>query len=115
MKKLRVNSSGSIFLSHAAVDAPIADFVRSTIVGIDRSRDVFVSSKPGQIPADSEWWDVIAQRLRSAEGYVVLLTPNSVARYWVYFEFGAAWMSNRQLIPARAGKLLANQLVPPLS
>lgn len=105
----------SIFLSHASVDRPLAEYFRSEIVRLAPQRHVFISSLPGVIPAGKEWFTEIGDNLKMASGYVVLLTPNSVNRPWVWFETGAAWMSGRPFVPVLAGGLRAEDVPPPLS
>jgi hypothetical protein len=104
-----------IFLSHAAVDRPLAELLRDRIVELDPTRRVFVASRPGDIRADQEWLPTIQQELAVAEVYIVLLTPNSIARPWVWFETGAAWMSQRTLIAVRAAGLASDEVPLPLS
>ena len=90
-----------IFLSHAAADRQLADLVRSFLSG----HHVFMASKPGDIRPGDEWLGAVQAELRDADAYLVLLTPNSVERPWVWFETGAAWMSERKLLLVTAGGL----------
>jgi hypothetical protein len=110
----RTTTIKRIFLSHAALDKPVALVVRDELVRLARGLDVFVASRPGDIRADEDWLPVIQREIRAADAYCVLLTPNSSGRPWVWFETGAAWMSGKKWVVARAQ--LAPELVPlPLS
>jgi DNA-binding PadR family transcriptional regulator len=104
-----------LFLSHAAVDRPVAEFVRDEIVRLKPGLGVFLASREGDIRADEDWLAAIQRELRDANAYCVLLTPNSVNRPWVWFETGAAWMSGKPWVIARAGGLDASAIPLPLS
>ena len=93
---------GLIFLSHAAADADLAGFIEDQIRRLVPGSDVFRTSRTGQIMPGDEWFRVITDNLKAAERYVVLLTPNSIARPWMWFEAGAGWMSGRQVLPITA-------------
>jgi hypothetical protein len=103
-----------IFLSHAAADATLATYlanvIRTSVAGVD----VFVASAPGGIPTGDEWLTTIRRQLRAADTYLVLLTPTSIERLWIWFETGAAWMSERRLIPVTAGGLKKSEVPQPL-
>jgi hypothetical protein len=55
--------------------------------------DVFRTTRTGQIVPGDEWFRVITEKLKEASEYLILVTPNSVARPWMWFEAGAGWMS----------------------
>ena len=75
---------------------------------------VFRTTRLGQIPAGKEWLAVIQQNIRDADAYLVLLTPWSMSRPWINFETGAAWFSERKLVPVVAGDLAKDVVVEPL-
>jgi hypothetical protein len=104
-----------IFLSHAALDGELAERVRAKLTELRPDIGVFVASRPGDIPAEEDWLRVIQRALRVADAYCVLLTPNSIERPWVWFETGAAWMSDKPLVLARAAGLASREVPPPLS
>jgi len=76
--------------------------------------EVFVASKAGDIPTGADWLDAIEAALRQADTYVLLLTPRSVERLWLWYESGAAWMSERTLIPLTAAGLSKGDVPYPL-
>jgi len=92
-----------IFISHAAADAPLAKYLEETLINLDQTVTVFRTSRPAQLTAGVSWFREIEDNLRAATAYLVVLTPNSVDRPWILFETGAAWFSNRTLVPAVAG------------
>lgn len=103
-----------VFISHAALDSELAQLVEQQIHVADKTVDVFRTTRVGQIPAGKEWLAFIQRNLRESEAYLVLLTPWSMARPWIAFETGAAWYSERVLIPVVAGGLEKEAVVEPL-
>jgi hypothetical protein len=103
-----------LFLSHSAADIDLAEYLdlslRSAVPGIE----VFRTTRPGKIPTGRDWFNVIAQHLRSADCFLVLLTEASMTRPWISFETGAAWFSERQLVPVLAPGLQASRVPEPL-
>jgi TIR domain-containing protein len=102
-----------VFISHAVIDTAVAQQVAALISACDSATHVFVASRPGDIAPGQEWPIAIQQELRSASAYIVMLTPSSVSRPWVWFETGAAWMSEKLLIPILAGGLKRNEVPSP--
>lgn len=92
-----------VFISHAAADRKLAEYLRDELVKRRPGTEFFLSSRPGHIRTGHEWWQTIQQQLRSADAYIVLLTPISIGRPWIPFETGAAWMTNRLLLTVSAG------------
>ncbi len=104
-----------IFLSHAADDAAVALHLRDVFrQGAEQPLEVFVASKAGDIPTGADWLEVIEKELRRAEAYVVLLTPRSIERRWLWYETGAAWMNQRPLVPLTAAGLAKGDVPYPL-
>ena len=96
-------SSPNIFLSHSGHDAPLAEFLESTIRAQAPAARVFRTSRPDQLPSGESWFRSIEDNLRSASAYLVLITSNSETRPWILFETGAAWFSKKPLVPVVAG------------
>lgn len=91
-----------VFFSHAADDAPVAEYVASVLRTSVGGLELFVASSPGAIPTGEEWLAAIKRNLKAADTYLILLTPRSIERLWIWFETGAAWMSDRRLLPVTA-------------
>lgn len=104
-----------MFLSHAETDAALAQLLHDEIRRARPDIDVFVSSVPGAIPTGSEWRNEIRQQLKAADAYLALLTPASVQRQWVWFESGAAFMSNNLFVGVCAAGLRKSAVPSPLS
>jgi hypothetical protein len=100
---------------NAASDKDLAERIR---VELEASREgviVFVASRPGDIRADQDWLAKIQSELKAADAYCVLLTPRSVNRPWVWFETGAAWMSEKRWVLVLGGGLSPEKVPLPLS
>lgn len=103
-----------VFLSHAAADAALAEYVEQIIRRDVANIEVFRTTRLGQIPPGKAWFQHITNHLSGASKYVVLLTPASQSRPWVNFETGAAWMTARPLVPVLGGGLRPHEVVEPL-
>ena len=75
---------------------------------------MFVASRAGDIPPGADWLDTIEAELEEADAYVLLLTPQSVERRWLWYESGAAWMSERPFVPLVAAGLGKGDVPYPL-
>jgi hypothetical protein len=104
-----------LFLSHYGQDEAIAKYVGTALQLALPSTGVFVASMPGHIRVGEEWLQVIFGQIREADVYIVIMTPRSIARPWVWFESGAAWMSEKRLIVVTAGGLAKGGVPMPLS
>jgi len=102
-----------VFLSHAADDAALAHHL-ADVIRQGSGATVFVASKAGDIPTGSDWLGAIENELRQADTYLLLLTPFSVKRFWLWYESGAAWMSQRPFVPVTAAGLAKADVPYPL-
>jgi hypothetical protein len=107
------NNRSKIFISHASVDVGIAEYLETTLRQIMPQVEVFRTTRVGQIPSGTEWLSRIMSELKTADKYLVLLTPWGMSRPWVSFETGAAWMSNRTLVTVFAGEMSKAKVVEP--
>lgn len=105
MARKRSQIGRRLYIVHAAADYALAAFLKSECERIASIEHVFVASKAGQIPTGTDWLADIHQNLRSADLYLLLWTPRSIDRHWVWYEAGAAWRSGRQRIPIAAAGL----------
>lgn len=103
-----------IYIIHAATDGAIAAVLKSELERLISGIRVFVASKPGDIPTGADWLNEIQTNLRDAQTFIVLLTPRSVGRPWVWYESGVAWLSGRRRLPVVAGGLDSGNIPYPL-
>jgi len=103
-----------LFLSHAADDGSLALHIRNVLLQAAPELHIFVASRAGDIPTGKDWLDAIEGELKKADAYLLLLTPSSVGRPWLWYESGAAWMAERPFIPITAAGLAKGNVPYPL-
>jgi hypothetical protein len=82
----------TVFLSHAVTDGPIAQVIHDEIRRIfSDGVQVFASSVPGVVKPGGDWLKEIRDNLNAATAVIVIVTPVSINRPWVWFEVGASW------------------------
>jgi PAS domain S-box-containing protein len=106
-----------IFLSHVSSDEKIAKVLANTLSRISLDQiSMWFSSDPspaGGIKPGQVWVEEIKSRLVASHATLVLLTPNSLHRPWLYFESGYGF-SNRKghVIPVCLGMKLSEVPLP---
>ena len=97
-----------IFLSHAAVDADLAEAFETLLskaTGIS-SADIFCSSLEGQgVPKGKDFVNFIRSEVKEAEAVVALITPAYLDSAFCMAELGAAWVLGTHRFPV---------IVPPI-
>lgn len=82
----------TVFLSHAVTDAPIAKVLHDEINRIFANGvTVYASSVPGVVKPGEDWLESIRSNLYEAHAVIVVVTPVSINRPWIWFEVGASW------------------------
>jgi hypothetical protein len=82
----------TVFISHAVTDQPIAKILREEIDKVFAGGvQVFASSVPGVIDPGADWLRDIRTNLETATAVIVIVSPTSLNRPWVWFEVGASW------------------------
>jgi len=92
-----------LFISHAAVDKNLSAFIEACLRPLLPNTAIFRTTRVDQIPAGRPWLEFIHQHVKTADKFIIVLTPASVHRPWISFETGAAWATDRLLIPVVAG------------
>lgn len=82
-----------IFISHAHADQEIADVIRKKLRRFF-ANGVPIFLSPNAIAAGKDWLREIEKALK-CRVLLVLLTPNSLTRPWLWFEVGACWEAHR--------------------
>jgi len=109
----------TVFISHAVTDEPIARVVRDEIKRIFADDvKVFASSVPGVIKPGAEWLKDIGDSLSAATAVIVIVSPTSINRPWVWFEVGASWSKMEEgegrIIPVCVPEIDKGSLPEPL-
>lgn len=96
----------SVFISFIHEEERVAAAVQELLrEKLNNEFRVFLSADRWQMRAGELWLDRIRAELTEARVIVSLLSPRSIARPWVNFEAGAAWLGNKPIIPACFGGL----------
>ncbi|MBI1280731.1 MAG: TIR domain-containing protein [Anaerolineaceae bacterium] len=108
-----------IFISHASDDIKLVKLLERKLKSIFANGvGVFASSIPGSIRYGEDWFASIRSHLTDSSVLLLLITPHSVDRPWVWFELGASWDKNTEgkirAIPLCCGIKLRD-LPPPIS
>lgn len=86
----------SVFISHAAVDKPLVDDVKTmiqTAVGLSPTEIFYSSSAGSGIPAGKNFVAHMADRMRGAGFVVAVITPAYLESRFCLAELGAVWYS----------------------
>jgi len=110
----------TVFLSHAATDEPIAHVIHGEIERIfAKGVAVFTSSVPGVVRPGADWLKAIRANLDKAHAVIVLITPVSINRPWIWFEVGASWSRMEQgegvILPVCVPEIDKGNLPEPLN
>lgn len=90
------NEKPVVFISHATSDKEFANAVKQEIEKVFANGvSVFCTSSPGAIPAGNDWLSEIEQRLAVTQAIIVIITPVSIERPWLWFEVGASWSKSK--------------------
>ena len=105
-----------IFISFVHEEEEIAEVVQRFLQDLMKKQaDVFLSSDKWKIYAGEIWLKRIYNELKEARVVLLMLSPLSVARPWVNFEAGAAWLADKIIIPVCFGGLSKGSLPKPYS
>ena len=98
MAEQSTRSTNGIFISYVHEDhdiaAGIGDLLRS-----EGCKNVFFTGDEWLLYAGEVWLERIREELTSAKVVLCLFSPCAMGRQWVHFEAGAAWLTNKALIP----------------
>jgi hypothetical protein len=94
------------------IAAAVSAFLRKKV---GNRTDVFLASDQWTVYAGEDWLMQIKQELTSARVVILLLSAASVARPWVNFEAGAAWLTDKVIIPVCFGGLRKDAMPKPYS
>lgn len=91
----------------ACIAHPLATFLRKN------GYQVFFTDDNWVLHAGEVWLNRIKQELTEAEIVLLLFSRRSVARPWIHFEAGAAWLSGKRMIPVCVGRFRVKDLPIP--
>jgi hypothetical protein len=104
-----------IFISFIHEENRVAEAVSRFLRKHIKRTDVFLASDQWTVYAGEDWLKRIKEELASAKVVILLLSTASVARPWVNFEAGAAWLTDKVIIPVCFGGLRKDGMPKPYS
>jgi hypothetical protein len=111
---VRAPGTPQVFISFVHEEQYAAEAVQN-FLGEVLNVNAFVSSDRWAIFAGDQWLERIKDALRHATVVVLMLSRESVARPWVNFEAGAAWLQGIAIIPVCFNNLKPEDLPKPYS
>jgi len=121
LRNLRHYGSGrecmsKIFISFIHEEETVAKALQRFLQNyLGKEQEVFLSSDEWKVYAGEIWLQRIREELESASIVILLLSRTSVSRPWVNFEAGAAWLTNKIIIPVCFGDLSKGNMPIPYS
>ena len=91
-------STKGIFISYIHEDHDIAAGI-GELLRSEGCKNVFFTGNEWLLYAGEVWLERIREELTSAKVVLCLFSPCAMGRPWVHFEAGAAWLTNKVLIP----------------
>jgi len=105
-ENLKTNRPIRIFLSYASADRSYASRVQ-TILSKRPNVRIFTTET---LSAGEDWQLKLKNELSNSDIFIVILSPNSVASKWVLHELGAAWGTDKIIIPIVTNPDIVNKL-----
>jgi hypothetical protein len=103
-----------IFISHISEESETALRLKAALeADFLGMLDVVVSSDTDSIAAGEQWLASVDAALQEAAMLLILCSAASVARPWINFEAGAAWMRKIPLVPVCHAGLTPRDLPMP--
>jgi hypothetical protein len=97
------NTTGAqfnIFISHIHENEVIANKLKDYFIDLFGEKiDVFISGDPKNIHAGQDFFTTIIEGIRRCDCMIILCSPDSVKRHYIYFEVGGAAILEREIIP----------------
>lgn len=118
VKPLFTSSIPMIFVSHSSTDAMLAEEVISLLrsaLGL-RSHEIRCTSVDGyRLPGGAQTTSQLRHELNTVPLVIGLISTSSLKSFYVLFELGARWGTDRPFIPILGAGIGASDLPPPLS
>jgi len=104
-----------VFISFLHEDEKVAVAVQPMPQDKLATQEVFLSADHWQMFAGENWLDRIRAELIPAKIVILLLSAESVNRPWVNFAAGAAWLTDKPVLPVCFGGMRRDRLPKPYS
>ena len=105
-----MRTMAKVFLSHATVDAALANAVHGDLTA--RHHDVFLDHARGDgIAPGADWERTLYERLQWADALVCIVTRRYVESHWCFAEIALAKAYGRMILPLTAEVGVAHPLL----
>ena len=105
-----------IFISYVHEEAAFVVVLKGWIETTFPDRcEVFFSSDQDDIPPGAKWLDRIDQAITESGIWIAICSPTSIARPWINFEIGCAWIKEIPIIPICHSGLTKSTLPQPIA
>jgi hypothetical protein len=105
----------NIFISHIHENEAVANKLKEFFISLFGEKiEVFISGDPKNIHAGQDFFTTIIDGIKRCDCMIILCSPDSVKRYYIYFEAGAAAILGRTIIPLCFGGQSPGALPTPL-
>lgn len=104
-----------VFVSHVHEDARLAAEIRRWVdEALLGAVEFFISSDDASLPPGSDWPTMLKKSLADASIALLIISPASIERRWIYFEAGAAYLRGIPVVPICVNGVTLASLQPPL-
>jgi hypothetical protein len=89
-----------IFISHIHENEAVANKLKDYFIDIFGDKiEVFIAGDPKNIHAGQDFFTSIIEGIKKCDCMIILCSPDSVKRYYIYFEVGGATIRETEIIP----------------
>ena len=102
-----------LFISFTGKDKTIAENINIQLINAFRGKvKVFISSQ--SLSPGERWIDKIKESLSKYDGILSLITPNSINKQWIFVEWSAFWLNEKDIFVCLTENSIAEQLIQPI-
>lgn len=102
-----------LFISFTKTDKEIAEEIHNQLINAFKGKvDIFISSQ--KLSPGEHWIDKIKSTLSNYDGILCLITPNSIDKQWIFVEWTAFWLNNKDIFVTLSDSSLSELLIQPI-
>ncbi|HEX2206799.1 MAG TPA: toll/interleukin-1 receptor domain-containing protein [Longimicrobium sp.] len=103
----------SVFVSHTDVDVKLAEAVTDQMTELFGER-VMLYLSAVRLRGGEKWKEKLKHDLRASHSIISIITPESVAKPWLYAEWSHFWMEGKPYFVLLCGDVPKNRLTDPM-
>jgi len=102
-----------LFISFTSKDLELAEEIHKQLNNAFKGKvDVFISSQ--SLSPGERWIDRIKSTLSEFDAILCLITPNSIVKQWIFVEWSAFWLNNKDIFITLSDTSLSDNLIQPI-